>query len=38
VHRQKIETLKALRGKLPIEGDLKDLHRLEIKEAGSLHG
>ncbi len=38
VRRQKIEKLKALRGKLPIEGDLDGLRRLEIEEAGPLHG
>ncbi len=38
VRRQKIEKLKALRGKLSFEGDLDGLRRLEIEEAGSLHG
>ena len=34
VRRKKIEKLKALRGKLSV-GDLDDLRRLEIEEAGS---
>lgn len=37
VRQQKIEKLKALRGKLTIEG-LDDLRQLEIEEAQSLHG
>ena len=38
VRLQKIEQLKALRGKLSIEGDLAELRQLEIEEAESLHG
>ena len=38
LRRQKIEKLKALRGKLEFAGDLDELRRLEIEEAGSLHG
>lgn len=37
VRRQKIERLKALRGKVTIEGDLDGLRRLDIEEA-SLDG
>lgn len=38
IRRQKIEKLKALRGKLSMEGDLEDLRRLEIEEARSFNG
>ena len=32
--RDRVEGLKALRGRLEIEGDLEDLRRLEVEEAG----
>ncbi len=33
IRRKRIEALKALRGKLPVEGDLAKLRALEIREA-----
>lgn len=33
VRRKKIERLRGLRGKLPLEGDLRRLRRLEVTKA-----
>ncbi|MDY7094693.1 MAG: type II toxin-antitoxin system VapB family antitoxin [Acidobacteriota bacterium] len=35
IRRKKIEKLKALRGKLPLEGNLEDFRLLEVAEAES---
>ena len=38
VRRQKLEKLKALRGKIRFDAEIDDLRQLEIEEAQSLHG
>ena len=37
IRRKKIEKLKALRGKLSLEGDLEDFRQLEVAEAESTY-
>lgn len=38
VRRKRIEKLKSLRGKLPIEGDLEKLRELEMEETETFDG
>ena len=38
IRRKKIEKLKALRGKVEIQGEIEDFRQLEIEETESQHG